>query len=153
MVFLIMHARGNLMTLWCDLRYSSINFIVPAILDLLIFCSMLGSLYSSLSFVYPANRHTLLLCTPIIFHSKVCLHLWLNRKVASFRFSWAMTETCFPLLSSSPAFSWCYRYHWLSCLWVLWAILDCLVLALWWAIWLFQNWNQAASTYPAATKP
>ena len=58
-------------------------------------------LYSSLSFLYPASRCTMSPCTLITSQSKVHLHLWLDRKAASFGFSWAITETCC-LLSGFP---------------------------------------------------
>ena len=54
--------------------------------------------YSSSSLFSPARRYTVSLCTPIIFQSKVHLQLWWNWKAASFRFSWAITVTCCPLL-------------------------------------------------------
>ena len=50
MVFLIMYAKGALMTSWHALRYSSMDSIIPVMSDLLIFGSMLGSLYSSSEF-------------------------------------------------------------------------------------------------------
>ena len=47
--------------------------------------------------------------------------------------------------------SWHYRCHWHSCQWMLWAYLDCPVLALWQATWLLLNWIHAATTYPGAS--
>ena len=104
MVFLMTYAKGALMTPWHDLRFSLMVFIILAISDLLIFGSMLGSFYSSLGFFWPAMRCTVSSFTPIISQSKVHLHLWLKRKTASFRFSWAITETCCPLLDILSAF-------------------------------------------------
>ena len=104
MDFLVTYARGTLMTPRHDQRYSSMASIIPAISDLLIFGSPLGSLYSSSSFFCPAMMCIVSSCTPVISQSKVHLHLWWSRKVASFRFSWALTETCCPLSGIPLAF-------------------------------------------------
>ena len=54
-------------------------------------------------FLLSTSRCTV--CTPITFQSKMHFQQWWNRKEASFRFSWAMTETCCPLLDVPLAFS------------------------------------------------
>ena len=78
--------------------------IVPAISASLTLGSMFGYLYSSLSLICPASRHTVSSSTPITSQSKVHLHQWWNRKAASFRFSWAVTDSYRPLSDVLLAF-------------------------------------------------
>ena len=92
-----MYAKGTLMTPWRNWRYSLMHSTVPAISDFLIFGSTLGFLHSSLSFFWSVKKCTVSSFTPIISQSAVHLHLWCNRKMVSFRFSWAIIETCCPL--------------------------------------------------------
>ena len=104
MVFHIAFAKGDGAMPWHNLIYSLMASIIPAISDLFIFGSTLGSLYLSLSFFWPIMRHIVSSFTPFISQSKVHLHLWWSRKTASFRFSCAITETCCPLSGVPWAF-------------------------------------------------
>ena len=104
MVFHIAYAKGAHMTPWHNLRYSSMASIIPAISGLLIFDSTLGSLYLSLSLFWPVMRCTVSSFTHVISQSKVHLHLWWNKKAASFNFYWSIAETYCPLLGIPLAF-------------------------------------------------
>ena len=88
-------------------RYWLINYDhdVPDISDLQIFCGTLESLYLCLSLFWPFVMHIVSSFTPAISESKVHLHLWSNRKMASFRFLWAITQTCCPMLGIPSAYS------------------------------------------------
>ena len=124
------YVRGALTTQWHDLRYYSMDSIVPA----MSVGSTSGSLHLCLSLFCPASRCTVSSCTYVTSQSKVHLHQWWNRKTVSFRFSWAMAETCCPLLgipqhSCHLASLWHCRCHQHPCLWVLSTFQDCLVLA------------------------
>ena len=90
------------MTPWCDQWYSSMDTIVPAMSALLILGSTSRSLYLSSNLFCPASRCTVSSHTPVTPQSKVHLHQQWNRKMASFRFSWATVETCC-LLSGIPS--------------------------------------------------
>ena len=103
MFVLITYASNVLTTPKHDLRYYLMNSIIPAISELLILGNMSGSFYSSSSFFCSASRCTVSSCFPIIFQSKVHLHLWWNRMAANFRFSWAMIDTFCPLLGIPQA--------------------------------------------------
>ena len=103
------HHRYEL--LWCtlmtpqnNLRYSLMNSIVPAISALLTLCSMSVSLYSFFGLFCSTSRCTVYSHSHIISQSKVHLHQWWNRKRASFRFSWAMNETCCSLANIPSTF-------------------------------------------------
>ena len=152
-----MYARGALTTPQCDLRLSLMDSIVPVISTLLTLGSTSGSLYSSLILFCHASRCTVSSCTTITSQPKVHLHQWWNRKTASFRFSWAMTETCCPQLGISLGFL-------LSCFFTILHVSSIFfyvsalslsglsIPALWWSIWLLQDGIWAASTYPEATR-
>ena len=92
-----MYAWGTLMTPCHNLRFSLIAFIVIAISVLLTLGSMSGSLYLFSRLFWPASRLTVISLTPVTFQSREHLHLWWKRKLASFRLSWAITETYCPL--------------------------------------------------------
>ena len=92
MVILIMYARGARTTPSHDLIYFLMDSFHSCHIRLVTLGSMSGSLYSSWSLFCSARRCIVSLCTPVTSHLKVHFHGWWNR-IASFRFSWAMTET------------------------------------------------------------
>ena len=133
------------MTHQCDPRYVSMASIISVISDLLILGSTSGSYYLSLSFFCPACWCTVSSCTSLISQSKVHLHLWWDKKAASFRFSWAMTKTCCPLSCIPSAF---LQLGFLMTLQM--SLNFCSwgpVFALWWATWLFFYWFPGRYTH------
>ena len=95
MVFLMTSAKG---TLWhYDVLFDWLHR--PGHVSLLNFWQF-GSFYLSLKFFCPVRIHAVSSHTPITSH----LHWRWNRKTASFRFSWAMTKTCYPLSGVPLAF-------------------------------------------------
>ena len=63
-----------------------------------------GGIIHIFEFFFLIMRCTLSSFTPVISQSKIYLHLWWNRKMASFRLFWAITEICCPLLGIPLAF-------------------------------------------------
>ena len=140
------------MTPWHDLRYSLMDSFIPAMSVLLTLGSTSGSLYFSLSLFYSASRHTVSSHTPATSQAKVHLNQWWNRKTA-----WGFLGLWLKLLPSIILAIW-FQHNFADVINIIVnedskASFNCLVLALWQAIWLFQDWIWAVSTYPRAMRP
>ena len=81
---------------WPDVFFNGLHHSCHA--RLIDFRQHVWSLHSSLSLFCPVSRCTDSSHISITFQSKVHLHWWWKRNKASFRFSWAITETCCHLL-------------------------------------------------------